>query len=68
MIINIMYFDIVCYGLLVCWRMLYLNRKLRMKFIVVVCGFVIGILSKCDVLKKKLNYLFYLRGVLYVIL
>lgn len=68
MISNITHPDTARYGLPACWRMLYLNRKLRMKSIVVVCGLVIGILSKCDVLKKKLNYLLYLRGVPYVTL
>lgn len=68
MIINTTHPDTARYGLPACWRMIYLNRKLRMKSIVVVCGLVIGILSKCDVLKKKLNYLLYLRGVPYVTL
>lgn len=68
MISNITHPDTARYGLPACWRMLYLNRKLRMKSIVVVCGLVIGILSKCDVLKKELNYLLYLRGVPYVTL
>lgn len=68
MIINTTHPDTARYGLPACWRMIYLNRKLRMKSIVVVCGLVIGILSKCDMFKKKLNYLLYLRGVPYVTL
>lgn len=44
MISNITHPDTARYGLPACWRMLYLNRKLRMKSIVVVCGLVIGIL------------------------
>lgn len=54
MISNTTQSDTVRYGLPACWRMLYLNRKLRMRSIVVVCGLVIGILSKCDMFLKQI--------------
>lgn len=54
MISNTTQSDTVRYGLPACWRMLYLNRKLRMRSIVVVCGLVIGILSKCYMFLKQI--------------